>query len=467
MTAWIKRHRALIGVLILGIMALAIPASLGLTWVRSMGILSGNAVIFSANATAVEKFTGNILHDIYGDQVQVCDGHTDDVEINAAIAAVCTGDPDGATVDVRKGTYEITDEILLYHDLNLRGAGHDVTIFKQGDSANIEAILYNIPNGFNRGEIRDLCIDGNNANNTTGYGIWLRGAWYSRIVNVYVHDCETYGMRITSTAGGTNSGEVYLEDCYVTTTTGTGVGYSISGAGDCIAINCSTYNNSGVGFHLGSSANTLISCHPYSDGSHGVQIDAAADHCALIECHLDDNGKHGIIVNGDECRFIGNYCFANSVDYAGYDGIRVAGTYNTFIGNTCINLSGWETQIYGIQETVGADYNTYIGNVVDGITPNLSGGMLLAGTHSVAHKNIGFTSESSGTAELISGNTSVVVAHGLSETPDDGDIVVMPCEAWDAMTEYWTSNYNSENFTIWADQDPTDNITFTWRAETR
>lgn len=439
------------------------PLALGAYWVRDIGIITGNAVIFSDDSSNVEKMMATILHGVYGDQVQLCDGDADDVEINAAIAEVCTGDPDGALVDCRKGTYYIEDEILLYHDLTVQGAGTDCTIFKQTDGADIDAVFYNIPNGFNRGELRNFAIDGNNGNNTAGYGVWLRGAWYSRIVNLYIHDCETYGIRLTTTSGGTTSGECYLEDCYVTTTTGTGVGFSISGAGDSFLVNCSTYNNSGVGFHIGSSANTLISCHPYSDGSHGIQIDAAADHTACIECHLDDNGKHGIIVNGDECRIIGCYAFSNSVDFAGYDGIRVTGTYNTIQGNTCINLAGFATQTYGIQESGAADYNTYTGNVVTGTTPNLTAGMLLVGTHNSVFGNVGYVSEARGSGTLLNTQTSVIIDHGLSGTPTAVTITWRE-NPTNAIGDWWISSENATSFTLNGVDPGASNLDFWWEA---
>jgi len=78
--------------------------------------------------------------------------------------------------------------------------------------------------------------------------------------------------------------------------------------------------------------------------------------------------------------------------------------------------------------------------------------------------NTGYTTENSGTATIANGSTSVAVNHGLDVTPSDGDITVTPTGAWGAMTEFYIGNYTSTQFTIYADQDPGQDVTFAWRA---
>lgn len=70
----------------------------------------------------------------------------------------------------------------------------------------------------------------------------------------------------------------------------------------------------------------------------------------------------------------------------------------------------------------------------------------------------------SGTATLVSGNTSVVVTHGLRDTPPLANIHVTPIEAWGSMAQFWVSNPTSTQFTINANADPTQDVDFAWSA---
>lgn len=85
-----------------------------------------------------------------------------------------------------------------------------------------------------------------------------------------------------------------------------------------------------------------------------------------------------------------------------------------------------------------------------------AGGMIRA--------NIGFVTEKSGTATLVSGTTSIAVTHGLAVTPIAGDIAVTPIEAWGSMTQFYIDTYTATQFTIHADQNPTQDVDFAWKA---
>jgi len=66
-------------------------ASIGAYWVRSVGILPGSAIVFSANVTGIERSMAQVFDAIFGDAVALVDGVNDDVEIQAALDAG-TGD---------------------------------------------------------------------------------------------------------------------------------------------------------------------------------------------------------------------------------------------------------------------------------------------------------------------------------------------------------------------------------------
>ncbi len=76
--------------------------------------------------------------------------------------------------------------------------------------------------------------------------------------------------------------------------------------------------------------------------------------------------------------------------------------------------------------------------------------------------NTGYTTESKGTATLLNTTTSIVVAHGCSDTPTN--ITVTPGSIGNA-TKWYVDTIGATNFTIHVDQDPGADITFYWRAE--
>ena len=140
-------------------------------------------------------------------------------------------------------------------------------------------------------------------------------------------------------------------------------------------------------------------------------------------------------------------------------GIRLyttsASTYNLISANIFENVSVACREYSGQPH----DYNDFINNKIIN-----SGGISIIGTHDTVRDNIGFVTENSGTATLANGTTSITVNHGLDVTPSDGDIIVTPTGAWGAMTKFWVGGYTSTQFTIYADQDPGQNVTFAWKA---
>jgi hypothetical protein len=73
-----------------------------------------------------------------------------------------------------------------------------------------------------------------------------------------------------------------------------------------------------------------------------------------------------------------------------------------------------------------------------------------------------------GTATVISGATTVVVSHGLSDTPTLDNILVTPTNNLGTATKFWISTLTSTQFTINVDANPgASTATFAWRAEVK
>jgi hypothetical protein len=70
--------------------------------------------------------------------------------------------------------------------------------------------------------------------------------------------------------------------------------------------------------------------------------------------------------------------------------------------------------------------------------------------------------KNSGTANITTGNTSVVVTHGVGYTITAADIAVTPINSMGAATKFWISNAGATGFTINVDVDPAATASFAW-----
>jgi len=188
------------------------------------------------------------------------------------------------------------------------------------------------------------------------------------------------------------------------------------------------------------------------------------DHAIVDGNYLESANIDGTIrLNGAKYSNIINNCIvgrASGTNYAQislreYDGDDAS--LNTIKGNYIITANS-----YGIMEkSASCNNNHIVDNTIIGAT---HAGVYLQGDDSIAVRNIGFTTENSGTATLATGTTSIAVNHGLDVTPAAGDIVVTPIETWGNMTKFWIGNYTSTQFTIYADQNPGQDVDFAWKA---
>ena len=74
--------------------------------------------------------------------------------------------------------------------------------------------------------------------------------------------------------------------------------------------------------------------------------------------------------------------------------------------------------------------------------------------------------QATGTATIASGNTSIVVTHGLVRTPTAGEIVLTPTEnPTNDPGNLWVSSIGATQFTINCRADPgSSNLDIVWRA---
>ena len=72
--------------------------------------------------------------------------------------------------------------------------------------------------------------------------------------------------------------------------------------------------------------------------------------------------------------------------------------------------------------------------------------------------------ENSGTGTLATDTTSITVNHGLGAISRAEDIIVTHGEAWGNTAKFRIGNWISTHFAISAEQDPGQDVDFTWKA---
>lgn len=294
---WMKKYRGLIGLLILAIIAIGLPTTIGLTWVRAMGLLSADAVVFASDAPAMDRFMARAMKGVYGDRVQICDGTADQVEINAALAS----DDAGPTVEMRGPTFHIAAPVVVQYTYStLRGQGWETELEAATNlNDNIieldqSAALYNVT-------VRDMRIDGNKDNQSdNGTGLDFTNSQMGHFENLKITNCKTYGIKADSMAlGAQRTTENKITGCYVT------------GSGT-------------TNIYLRYIYALLLVDNPYIAGAvtgNGIHMNSCGDD--LISGNgIDQNAKNGIYLY--DCWRI-NICDNRLIAMNGDDGVHIVG----------------------------------------------------------------------------------------------------------------------------------------------
>ncbi len=108
------------------------------------------------------------------------------------------------------------------------------------------------------------------------------------------------------------------------------------------------------------------------------------------------------------------------------DGTDGYSANNTVIGCVLSDNQSVATQRWGYREGSASDNNNIVvGNVANG---NATGAIGALGSGTIVRSNKGYVTEASGTATILSGATVIAVTHGLSLTPDESKIALVPLE---------------------------------------
>lgn len=257
----------------------------------------------------------------------VCDGTDDQVEINAAIAALPAA---GGSVVLREGTYTIAAAIVINRDdVMLVGSGHgtliqvsaNVNMIQVGDGASARMNVI----------IKDLQVDGSAATGPANNGIFFRGGAGNLITHSRVEGCYAHG--------NWNNG-IYLsrsEDCMVVRNRVESIRSFASGIfiyqsnRNQVALNdCDNCNGSAIEADLGDQ--NIISNNKCSSSLDGIEVEGG-NHNMVVGNYCRGNTARGIEVF-DSSRYnlvIGNYCEENGIGIE----VRNLSDRNIVIDNYC------------------------------------------------------------------------------------------------------------------------------------
>ena len=349
----------------------------------------------------------------------VCDGVSDQVEINQAIADLSGG----GRIILLDGQFNISSSIIINQArLAIEGQGKS-TKFYLVDNSNCDVIKVTAfgSSGIDL-KLQDFWIHGNKANQTGGNGIsadaYAAGSYNERmtIKNILIQDAKESCFFITRLFKGTVSG------CWASNAGKHG--FDLSRAEVSAIIDCKSWGNVIHGFYLdGISRISCLGLISHNNGYNGIRVDSAGVFdSSFIGCRTYMNGDYGLrIVAGQRPHIIG--CTLEETAYALLNGA----TNLMAIGNRIVSYTG-------------------------------------AGS-SKFRGNIGLVTENSGEATVTSGSTSVVVTHGLSLTPTAKDIMVTPTADLGGAKKFWISSVGATTFTINVDAAPGADITFAWQAQ--
>ena len=433
-----KKHKLAITLPLLAVLLVLIPAlTMGVSWVKQVGLLSADAVVFSSDAPAIDRFMAKAMEVVYDDRIAVCDGTADQVEIQAAIDAFPST---GGKLVLSSGSYYDNASIEIpqtggYSYISIMGQGPS-TILRSDPADAISDHFIKCASEAARNmyvDLQNFRITGTNqaANGTSdSSGVKLWGSSYSHISNLTIQSCYKHGIWLACDAG-TAAIDFRVMDCKLSANGGGGV-YLDDSNTDVTVMGCNIYDNTGNGIYVG--------------GAGGVIIEGN---------RLYNQTLTNINTNGMWTQIIGNNISGNSYCVLGGSNAD----RSIIQGNVCQYSS-----TYGVRLQTGCDNCVVTGNH---FYDNDSADVYDEGSSNQVYGNSGdWVTENTGTGTLGNGETSVVISHGMAATPTYIGITWRE-DPTNAIADWWISAENSTAFTLNGADPGASALNFWWTAEVR
>lgn len=285
-----------------------------------------------------------------------------------------------------------------------------------------------------------------------GKGVWLGGASGGIYFNRFdISNCR-YGVYCDSTLqpGITNREVFFGTGCTIDSCTGWGINLEATS----VAL-------------LQANGLWLSACGSVATGEGGIRIAPSAGVNAYWSgCRIQYNYQDGMALNTGAHVISGCSINNNGTGTPGGHGVLIVGSgvSTCTISGCAINNNGNGTRGNGISIGSGADNYSISGNrlfgngsaqVSDANGPSLT---------RVIRDNSGWVTENSGTATVANGTSSIVVSHGLSDTPTLVQIAFAGPQDGGAYAYVAPGSITSTQFTITYSTSAGAGRDFYWRA---
>lgn len=284
-----------------------------------------------------------------------------------------------------------------------------------------------------------------------GKGVWLGGGCGGVYLGrVDISQCR-YGLYCDSTLqSGTTNREVFLHSfCTIDNCTGWGINLEATSVallevdGAWIS-GCGSAANSEGGIRVAPSAG----------------VSARWSNLRVNYCYYD-----GVVISDGAHVFSGGFIRACGTGTPGGCGIHLSASSQVTVTGMMIHGNGNSTRGYGIRiEGTVDNYNIQSNAFFSNGQASIYQPSGPSNTQ-IIRDNRGWVTENNGTATITTGNTTVVVNHGLADTPTFVDVgFAGPMDATDVYVYAAPGSFTSTQFTITYSQSAGSNRSFWWRA---
>jgi len=389
----------------------------------------------------------------------VGNGTADDTAAITAALAAATG---GSTVYFPPGTYLTTTQTLL-SGVNIVGAGFGTTTIKLKNSTNADlfsantgsiALSGSFGSGSNTGvngfTIRDLTLDGNKANQSSGTSYTLRFYGYGYIIeNVAIINGFSGGMQVdwNPTSSPSVAAEAQLVNVRVYNNNKMGIEWG--GPSDSQWTSVNAYLNATINIHICPNAGGIQAngCHTWNAGT-GTTVGWLVEAGLLLfsNSEAEGEGRANMVILGDYATVVGGAIYAGDLGSTAAGIVIGQAAGQTPITGQILQSAGVTTAVapshYSINTTFH-DINVAAGCItfandgsgkVDCVAKLSTGGVFYSGTPNTATTIIakvdGITGD--GTAQKSGGVSIASNSFGAFTVTDTSGTIVFQVDTFDS-----------------------------------
>jgi len=305
----------------------------------------------------------------------------------------------GGIIQLKEGTYDITDNIKLRNDLIIEGAGRATLLKANADAViektnadeylNLLAMLYNDPlTSYENIVIRDLAIDGQRSatgDNANFRAIRTEATKNLLIDNIWILSSGFQGINL-QTYGAACTERVVVSNCKITDI----YHYAIAlYPGNLSAVvNNIIYTNVTNAIKSSACVDALVANNVITDVSEGIVL--FGKYVNVINNTIKKTITHGVEINYSSSEY--NLVAYNKIHDVGFNvttrcyiliGNVSASNNNLIVGNEMRQIDSTNTPDVAIKEVSG-DYNKIIGNII------AAGDIVISGANTLVRDNFGW-----------------------------------------------------------------------------